>query len=139
MIRLPLLALLPLLLALAGCASGPGVYQPVANPIYSAIGHDPFWMLTIGDDRIVLRQRHGEGAAPDRYDETVFPRTPVEEDGNVRRWRSAAAARSIVIDVRQTPTPCENGSQSFEDFVRVTIGETQLDGCGGRPVAQHRS
>ena len=49
------LLILPLFLA-AGCETTPRPYAPVDNVRYSAIGENPFWLLTIGDDRIVLRQ-----------------------------------------------------------------------------------
>ena len=45
--------LLPLLLA-AGCETNRTPYSPVENVRYSAIGQEPFWMVTIGDDSIVL-------------------------------------------------------------------------------------
>ncbi len=49
---------LPVLLTIAalgsGCAANPEIYSPVGTVRYSALGADPFWMVTIGDDRIVL-------------------------------------------------------------------------------------
>ena len=55
-----LLSLLPLLL-LGACATHAAPYAPVRDVRYPAIGHDPFWMVTIGDDRIVLRLGHDGG------------------------------------------------------------------------------
>jgi hypothetical protein len=133
--------LLPLAL-LAGCETT-RPYAPVENVRYTAIGHDPFWLLTIGDDRIVLRLGHDGGEAAEEFDEVVFPRTLPRTVDGVRTWQSGDIP-SITVEAR--PTPCTNRTgQVFEDQVRVrwtthqlvpeirTVTE-ELTGCGGRLV-----
>jgi len=125
-----LLLALPAFVLAAACATSQRPYAPVQDVRYQAAGTEPFWLLAIGDNRIVLRIAN-EG-------ERDWPRTLPMTDGNVRQWRSGSGADNIVIDVRQTPTPCENGGRAFEDFVRVTIGERFYEGCGGRLVRLER-
>ena len=43
-----LLLALPLLLA-AGCATSSTPYAPVRDPVYQAMGSQPFWQVVIGD------------------------------------------------------------------------------------------
>ena len=132
-----LLCLLPLLL-LGACETYSDPYAPVRNVRYSAIGHDPFWMVTIGDDRIVLRLGHDGGEEAEEYDDIVFPRTLPVRDGNVQWWRSNNGTQSIVVEARETPTPCENERRAFQHFVRVTLGDRIFNGCGGRLVRARR-
>ena len=119
--------LLPLAL-LAGCQTTSSPYAPVDTVRYAAMGQNPFWMVTIGDDRIVLRLGH-EGR---EVRDVSYPRTLPIEDGNVTRWQSGEGTEVITIEARQTPTPCELGDRRFEDFVRVTLSGRMFDGCGGR-------
>jgi len=126
------LLFLPLLL-LAGCQTSSRPYAPVENVRYSAIGHQPFWMVTIGDDRIVLRLGHDGGEEAGEYDDLAWPRTlPRTEDG-VTSWQSGDGTAVIAIEAR--PGPCEGaGGRVYEDRVRVRLSGRELDGCGGRPV-----
>ena len=122
-----LLLAFPLLLA-AGCATSSRVYQPVADTRYAAIGHDPFWMLTIGDDLIVFRTSRGEG---DLHWDRTLPRT----ENGVRIWESGEAGHRIRVEARDGP--CSGrGGQAFEHHVRASFdgGGFEYIGCGGRLV-----
>jgi uncharacterized membrane protein len=128
---LPLLA--PLLLA-GGCATTPQAYAPVRHPYYSAIGENPFWMVAIGDDRIVLRLGGEAGSAPQ---DLIWPRTlPRLVDGG-RIWQSGEGMRVISIEAR--PEPCtDSRGMRYEDHVRVRLSGRALNGCGGRLFAPAR-
>jgi uncharacterized membrane protein len=114
-----LLPALPALL-LAACATQPRVYQPVASQSYAALGSEPFWLLNIGDDRIVLRTPEGE---------SVWPRTMRTNVEGVRSWESG----EIRVVARPGPCTAEN-ERVYEDYVTVTVPGRQLTGCGGRLV-----
>jgi uncharacterized membrane protein len=126
-----LLLALPLLLA--GCATSQTPYAPVRDVAYQAMGWNPMWLLTVGDDRIVLRQ----AGASERAWPRVLPRTV---DG-VRIWQSGAGADRITISAQ--PGPCQSGSggqaesdqvYNYEHHVAVSVGDQGLElrGCGGR-------
>ena len=118
-----LLLALPLLLA-AGCAASSRPYAPVRDVAYQAMGAEPYWLLAIGDDRIVLRSTTFEG-------ERAWPRTLPRTVNGVRSWRSESAGGTITVESR--PGPCEDeGEQLYEDNVRVILGDHELTGCGGR-------
>lgn len=126
------LILLPLLLA--GCQTTTRPYSPVENVRYTALGYDPFWMVTIGDDRIVLRQAHPRGQP---YADAVFPRTLPRTVDGVRSWQSGAG--TAVISIEATRVPCQgSGSRIYEDQVRVRLSGRELTGCGGRLVERRR-
>ena len=131
---LPLL--LTLLLLLAGCQTASRPYAPVDNVRYSAIGHAPFWMVTISDDRIVLRLGHDGSEEGKEYDDVVYPRTlPRTEDG-FRTWQSGEGTAVITIQAR--PGPCEGaGGRHYEDHVRVRLSGRELSGCGGRLLREN--
>ena len=120
-------SLLPLLL-LAACATSPRPHAPADNVRYSAIGADPFWMVTIGDDRIVLRL----GQEGQQARDIVYPRTLPVTQGGVTRWQSGEGTQVITVEARQMPAPCEQAGRSYEDHVRVMLSGRMLEGCGGR-------
>lgn len=128
MSRRALLLLAPLLLT-AGCATTPRAYDPVRHVYYSALGETPFWMVAIGDDRIVLRLTGENGAAA--LEDQIWPRTlPRIVDGG-RIWESGEGTRVIAIESH--PGPCTNSrGQRYEDNVRVRLSGRELTGCGGR-------
>jgi uncharacterized membrane protein len=116
-----------LLLPLAACAS-PRPYAPVRDVSYTAIGAEPFWMLTIGDDRIVLA-RGGEAG---RIAEAVYPRVlPRRTADGVEIWESGEGVQVIRIEAR--PERCEGArGLVYEDRVRIRLSGAELNGCGGR-------
>jgi uncharacterized membrane protein len=124
-----LLLALPLLLA-AGCATSRQPYAPVRDVAYQALGAEPFWMLAIGDGRIVLRSSTFEG-------ERAWPRTLPRTVGGVRTWRSEQGDSNIVVESRRGPCETE-GEEVYEDNVRVTVGDQSLTGCGGRLLERAR-
>jgi uncharacterized membrane protein len=128
-----LLFLLPVVLA-GGCETTTRPYSPVENVRYTALGHDPFWMVTIGDDRIVLRQAQSPGQP---YADAVFPRTLPRTVDGVRTWQSGGG--TAVISIEATRVPCQgSGARIYEDQVRVRLSGRELTGCGGRLVERRR-
>jgi len=132
-IRMTRLPFLILLLLAAGCTTAPAVYQPVADPIYTAIGRDPFWMVAIGDSRIVLRLPQ-PGGETGEVDDIIYPRVLPRTVGGVRTWQSGEGTEVITIEAR--PGPCDAGRQAFADHVRVRLSGRELNGCGGRPLRE---
>jgi len=131
------LALLPLLLLGACQTYSDRPYSPVENVRYSAIGHAPFWMVTIGDDRIVLRLGHDAGEEAGEYDDLVWPRTLPRTDGGFRTWESGDG--TAVISIQARPGPCPGaGGRTYQDHVRVRLSGRELTGCGGRLVDEER-
>ncbi len=130
-----LLFLLPVLL-LGACETHSDPYAPVRNVRYTAIGHDPFWLVTIGDDRIVLRLGHDGGEEAGEHDDIVYPRTLPRTVDGVRIWQSGEGTRVIAIEAR--PGPCGNHEHRYEDHVRVRFGGRELTGCGGRLLGRAR-
>ena len=122
---LPLL-LLPLA---AGCSPSPRPYAPVDNVRYSALGAEPFWLLNIGDDRIVLRR-------PDHPD-GIWPRTLPRTENGVRIWLSGEDGAAIRVEARRGPCTSESG-QVHEDRVVVRVAGAELSGCGGRLLRRER-
>jgi len=120
---------LPLGLALlAGCTNTPQPYAPVRDLRYSAVGEQPFWLLAIGDDRILLRLGEAGG-------EAIWPRTLPRTVDNVRRWESGEGTNVIAIEAR--PGPCTgSGGRQFEDNVIVRLSGRELTGCGGRLIGE---
>ena len=126
------------LLALAGCASEPRVYSPVGTVRYSALGHDPFWMVTIGDDRIVLTLGDEGGRADGALDSFSYPRTLPRTVGDVRTWQSGdGGTAAIGIEARRGPCTGSGGSV-YQDRVRVRLSGRELTGCGGRLLQEPR-
>ena len=124
-----LLLVLPVLLASA-CQTASRPYAPVDNVRYSAIGQDPFWMVTIGDDAIVLASGPDPGAESRRMRSYRYPRTLPRTVDGVRRWESANG--TAVISVEATPGPCNgSGGVRYRDRVRVRLSGREMFGCGG--------
>ncbi|QAY75213.1 hypothetical protein [Sphingosinicella sp. BN140058] len=129
---------LPFLLAAAtcagGCAADPPPFAPVANVAYSAVGADPFWMVTIGDHRIVLTLGPAEGGKG--LVSHDYPRVLPRETETTTFWQSGEGTDVISIEARKES--CEAGGRRFEDQVRVTLSGRMLQGCGGRLLAGGR-
>jgi uncharacterized membrane protein len=131
--------LLSLLLTTAalgsGCAANPEIYSPVGTVRYSALGADPFWMVTIGDDRIVLTIGDEGGRADGALDSFAFPRVLPVVNGDFTTWESADG--SAVISVQSRPGPCTgSGEQTYRDHVRVRLSGRELQGCGGQLIGE---
>ena len=117
------LLMLPLLAMLGACETTPRPYNPVEDVRYSALGQDPFWLLTIGDDRIVLRT--GEGG------EVVWPRTLPRTWEGVTSWEAGEGTQVISVEARRGACRDSRG-RVFEDEVRIRLSGRELNGCGGR-------
>ena len=118
--------------ALAGCSSE-RPYAPVSDVRYSALGHEPFWSLAIGDDRIVLT-RAGPGKR-ESWRSQSYPRVLPRTVGGARTWELGEG--TAVISVEARPGPC-TGSRgtAYEDHVRVRLSGSELNGCGGRLLSK---
>ncbi|HEY9554941.1 hypothetical protein [Allosphingosinicella sp.] len=130
--------LLPLtLLALAACATGADApYSPVGAFEYGAMGHDPFWMVAIGDDQIVLTMGPPGGRADGELLSTSYPRVLPRETDGVRRWESGEGTQVIAIEARTAE--CTTGGRAYPDQVTVTLSGRMLKGCGGEEVVESR-
>jgi uncharacterized membrane protein len=124
-----LLLALPAFALLAACAANQRPYAPVRDVRYQAAGTEPFWLLAIGDGRIVLRTAN-EG-------EATWPRTLPRTEGNRRIWQSGDGDAGIVIETRPGPCAASN-EQVYEDEVRIRTGARTLTGCGGRLARRER-
>ena len=131
-----LLALLSLLLA--GCAAErPQVYAPVENIRYGAISHDPFWLVSIGDDKIVLTTGPSGGRADGELTSYAYPRPlPTYRDG-IRRWESSEGTAVITVEARKGP--CSTGGHAYQDRVKVYLSGRMMEGCGGREITGRNS
>jgi uncharacterized membrane protein len=130
-------AAIPLaLLALAGCATSRAPFSPVSQVDYSAVGHEPFWMVTIGDDSIVLTL----GAQPGtegRLSSHRFARVLPNVTDGVTRWESGDGTAAIAVEAR--PGPCTGSrGRRYRDQVTVSLSGRQLDGCGGPMLPAER-
>jgi uncharacterized membrane protein len=124
-----LLLLLPLMVV-GGCQTASRPYAPVENVRYTAIGQEPFWILTIGDDAIVLASSPDPGAQARRLRSYRYPRTLPRTVDGVRTWQSGDG--TAVISVEATPGPCDgSGGVRYRDRVRVRLSGRELTGCGG--------
>ena len=130
-------SMLPFLaLALAGCAATKAdePFNPVGTFDYGAISHDPFWMVAIGGDSIVLTQGPEGGRADGELTSVAYPRAlPREQDG-VRRWESGEGTQVIAVEAR--PAPCTTGGRSYPDRVKVYLSGRMLEGCGGEEIQE---
>ena len=123
------------LLVLAGCAAtGSEPINPVGHFEYGAMGHDPFWLVAIGDDRIILTLGPEGGRADGELQTYQYPRSPLHEVGGLRRWASAEDGRSISIEARRAP--CTSADRSYPDTVTVRLDRRTLQGCGGRETGE---
>lgn len=127
----PTLLLAPI--ALAACGTNPDVIGPKDHFEYGAISHDPFWIASVGDDKIVLTRGPAGGRADGELVTQEFPRTlPVQEANGTRRWESARGTDFISVEAR--PGPCTTGGRTYADATRVLISGRELKGCGGPEV-----
>ena len=121
--------LLPFMVV-GGCQTASRPYAPVENVRYTAIGQEPFWMVTIGDDAIVLSSGPEPGTRERRLRSYRYPRTLPRTVDGVRRWESAEG--TAVISVEAMPGPCDgSGGVRYRDRVRVRLSGREMFGCGG--------
>jgi len=119
------------MIALAGCAGGgETVLSPVQDFNYGALGRDPFWIVAIGDDRIVLTLGREGGRADGKLATYLYPRALPRETDGARHWESGTGTQVIAIKAR--PGPCAAGGRTYPDRVTVTLSGRMLEGCGGR-------
>ena len=123
---------------LAGCAADPPPFAPVANVAYAALGDQPFWMVTIGDDRIVLALGAAGAGKDAKLTSHAYPRVLPRTDNGATIWQSGEGTEVISIESRKADRPCEAGGRHFEDSIRVTLSGRMLEGCGGRLLAGSR-
>ncbi|HWH17392.1 MAG TPA: hypothetical protein VNT77_03515 [Allosphingosinicella sp.] len=130
--------LLPLaLLALAGCATAAKApYAPVNEFRYGAISHDPFWLVSIGDDKIVLTLGPEGGRADGGLSSYAYRRVLPRTVNGVRRWDSVDGTAVISVEARKAP--CSTGGRSYQDRVKVYLSGRMMEGCGGRELAGRR-
>lgn len=129
---------LPLtLLVLAACATADEApYSPVGQFQYGAMGHDPFWMVAIGDDQIVLTMGPPGGRADGELTSTSYPRVLPQVTDGVRRWESGEGTQVITIEARAAE--CTTGGRRFPDRVTVSLSGRMLKGCGGEELTETR-
>jgi uncharacterized membrane protein len=129
--------LVPLLL-LAGCQTySRAPYAPVENVRYTALGQNPFWMVTIGDDSIVLTFGPDPGGRPGPLNSHAYPRTLPRTVDGVTSWTSSDGTASIGVEAMAGPCEGSNGAR-FRDRVRVRLNGRELEGCGGPRLEQGR-
>ena len=127
---------LSLAFGLLGCAATPSPYAPVRDVRYTALCHDPFWLLTIGDDSIVLTLGEGGGRADGALNSFSYPRVLPRTENGVQIWESAGDA-TAVISVEARPGSCMgSGNMRYEHNVRVRLSGRELSGCGGRELGE---
>src|SRR3546814_18851992 len=93
------------------------------------MGHDPFWMVAIGDDQIVLTMGPPGGRADGELLSTSYPRVLPRETDGVRRWESGEGTQVIAIEARTAE--CTTGGRAYPDQVTVTLSGRMPKGCGG--------
>jgi uncharacterized membrane protein len=130
--------LLPLMLALsAGCSAvRDEPYNPVEHFQYGAISHDPFWLVSIGDDKIVLTLGPSGGRADGELNSFAYPRALPRTVNGVRRWESGEGTQVIAIEAR--PGPCTTGGRTYADRTIVYLSGRTMTGCGGPEVVRGR-
>jgi len=121
-------------LVLTACAtSRERPFNPVKDFHYGAISHDPFWLVSIGDDRIVLTIGPAGGRADGELSSFDYPRVLPRMADGVKRWESGAGTQVITVEAR--PGPCSTGGRTYADKTRIFLSGRTMSGCGGREVA----
>jgi uncharacterized membrane protein len=107
--------LVPLLLALGGCASVP--VAPAQS--YHAVGTEPFWSLVIGDREISFTQPEQQPVVQPK------PRAIVGFAGEIYQTPR--------IDVNIVHAQCSDGMSDrvYPDKVQVSVDGKRFSGCGG--------
>lgn len=130
---LPPLLLLAPFLVMSGCASAPRApVSPVASIQYGAISHDPFWLVSVGEDRIVLTQGLAGGRADGELTSYEYPGAISTMKKGIKRWEGRQGVAVISIEARKGP--CSTGGETYPDRVRVYLSGRMMEGCGGREL-----
>ncbi len=103
---------------------------------YGAISHDPFWLVSIGGDQIVLTLGPEGGRADGGLSSYSYPRVLPHSANGVRRWQSVDGTAVISVEARRGP--CRTGGRSYQDRVTVYLSGRMMKGCGGPEVAGRR-
>lgn len=111
--------------------------SPVRDFQYGAISHDPFWLVAIGDDRIVLTVGPPGGRADGELSSIEYPRTLPRDLNGVRRWESGSGTQVIAIEARRGP--CITGGRTYADKTKVFLSGRSMSGCGGRELGAART
>src|SRR5688500_16791331 len=87
-----------LLVALTGCAILPWGAAGGAERIqYSALNHDPFWLVSVGEKNIVLTQGPRGGRADGELTDALFSRVPSPQAEGLRIWSGENGGMPITV------------------------------------------
>jgi uncharacterized membrane protein len=129
-------ALSLLLLPIAGCATSDAPYSPTREVQFSAIGQEPFWLLSVGRSKIVLTFGPGEAGNSSLRDQEYRGVRTSFADG-IKRWDAGDGTAVISVEARPGECTGPRGAR-FAEQVRVRLGGRELHGCGGRPIEEGR-
>lgn len=131
--------LIPLsLLAAAGCATPGDEAAPGGEAVrYAATSHDPFWLASIGDERVLLTTGPAGGRADGELSSYAYPGVRPSLVKGVRRWEAGSGTAVIAIEAR--PGPCATGGRSYRERVRVYLSGRTMNGCGGTEIQARSS
>ncbi len=113
-----------------GAAIGGDIQEPgerAAPEIFSALGTEPFWGVTVANDRIVYDPSEGEDVSA--------PTPPRQATSDGYRWQ----ARRITVEVANRA--CSDGMSNnvYPAEVKVFVNGARLTGCGGYDFTQSLS
>lgn len=121
------------MLLLAGCQSlGIGTPAQTAAVEYGATSHDPFWMVSVGKEAILLTSTPPGGRADGEIYDRLYPRRVYEEANGVRRWSGGQGVAVIAVEAR--PGPCTTGGRVYADRANIYLSGRMMTGCGGREL-----
>ncbi len=95
---------------------------------FKAMGNEPGWSLTIGEDQIELVTGYGQ--------EKVITSTPeviTTEAGS--RYLVSAEGQALEITIRDTLCRDSMSGMPYPRTVKVIMSDKTLSGCGGQPVS----
>ncbi len=125
---LPLLLTASLLAACAAAEPSPGGSDIIDQPLFTARGQEPGWLLTIGSDRLVFLANYGQ----QRISLPLPQRQPLP---NGYRYAAASEANRLRVDVVATLCQDTMSGMPYPAMVTIDLDSQRLDGCGGAPEA----
>lgn len=125
---LPLLLTASLLTACAVAETPPGTSSIIDQPLFTARGQEPGWLLTIGSDRLVLMANYGQ----QRISLPLPPRQPLP---NGHRYAASSEANRLRVDVVAALCQDTMSGMPYPAMVTIDLDGQRLDGCGGAPEA----